>query len=93
MASAGPTFRPPHAAFAASPLPEEPVLGAPPHLPCRPSSRVRTGEPFPARIAQCVRPFSLSAVGVHGVSVIRFSELVAAQGVAAIMLDLRRDRS
>jgi len=85
----GPTFRPPHAAFAASPLPEEPAR----HRPRRPCRRVRIGDPFPARIAQCVCPFSFSSVGADGVSVIRLRQLVAAQGVAAIMLDRRRDGS
>jgi len=89
MNSVGPTFRPPHAAFAASPLPEEPAR----HRLRRPCRRVRDGDPFPARIAQCVRPFSFSAVGVDRVSVIRIEQLVAAQGVAAIMLDRRRDGS
>jgi hypothetical protein len=89
MNSVGPTFRPPHAAFAASPLPEEPAR----HRLRRPCRRARTGEPFLARIAQCVCPFSISAVGVRGVSVIRLHKLVAAQGVAAIMPERRRDGS
>ena len=77
MTQAGPTFRPPHAVTAApSPLPEEPAR--------RPSSRARTGEPFPARIAQCV-PRADSVVTV--VSGILLLQLVAAQGVAAIMPD------
>ena len=86
---AGPTFRPPHAAFVASPLPKEPAR----HCLRRPSRRGRTGDPFPARIAQCVRPFSFSPIGADGVSVIRFTQLVAAQGVAAIMLERPRDGS
>jgi hypothetical protein len=86
MTLAGPTFRPPHAVFAAFPLPEEPAtaLGAPPRRQRRPSCRVRIGEPFLAGIAQCPRPFSLSAVGAR-VSVDSINQPVAAQGVAAIM--------
>src|SRR6188472_4490835 len=50
MTLAGPTFRPPHAVTAAtSPLPEESAQ----HLRRR-SRRVGHGEPFLARIAQCV---------------------------------------
>ena len=50
MTTAGPTFRPPHAVTAASsPLPEESAQRL-----RRRSCRVRDGEPFLARIAQCV---------------------------------------
>jgi putative nucleotidyltransferase with HDIG domain len=57
MTLAGPTFRPPHAASAVtSPLPEESAQAL-----RRRSCRVRDGELFPARIAQC-----LPAVGEPG---------------------------
>src|SRR2546423_9985531 len=50
MTLPGPTFRPPHAVIAASsPLPEESAQRL-----RRRSCRVRHGEPFLARIAQCV---------------------------------------
>jgi len=99
MPGAGPTVRSPHAAYAASPLPEESatVLGADQHRLRRLHCRGRTGEPFLARIAQCVRPFS--SVGGFSVNVRTKSgasaaatggqafQLVAAQGVAATVLE------
>ena len=100
MVRAGPTFRSPYAATAAaSPLPEESAtaLDADRRRLRRQPRRVRTGEPFLARIAQCVRPFS--SVGGLSVNLRMISgasaavtgrrplRLVAAQGVAAIFLD------
>jgi hypothetical protein len=99
MERAGPTVRSPNAATAASPLPEESATGggADRHRLRRHLCRARTGEPFLARIAQCVRPFS-SVGGLSvtlrmisgasaAVSGLQLLQLVAAQGVAATVVD------
>src|SRR5579864_2432966 len=94
-----PTFRPPHVATVASPLPEASAtaVGADRHRLRRPLCRGRIGEPVLARITQRVRPFS--SVGGLTVNVRMISpalaavtgrqlvQQVAAQGVAAIVLD------